>query len=127
MDIVGESQGVSRMKVNRASKLAGRPGQVELPAELRVDVIAHGFWKRGTTAMFDILIVYLDAGSYLRMTPEKALAKAEKENKELYLQACLERRRTFSPMVYSTNAIPGAEALAAQKILVTLLSYKLEK
>ena len=115
------------MKVNRASKLAGRPGQVELPAELRVDVIAHGFWKRGTTAMFDILIVYLDAGSYLRMTPEKALAKAEKENKELYLQACLERRRTFSPMVYSTNAIPGAEALAAQKILVTLLSYKLEK
>ena len=43
------------------------------------DVSAHGFWKRGTTAMFDIIIVNLDAGSYLHMTPEKALAKAEKE------------------------------------------------
>ena len=48
--------------------------------------------------MFDIRIVNLDSGSYLRMTPEKALAKAEKEKKDLYLQACLERRRTFTPM-----------------------------
>ena len=37
--------------------------------------------------MFDIRIVNLDTGSYLRMTPEKALAKAEKEKKDLYLQA----------------------------------------
>ena len=48
---------------------------------------AHGFWKRGTTAMFNIRIVNLDAGSYLSITPEKALAKAEKEKKYLYLQA----------------------------------------
>ena len=30
-------------------------------------------------------------------------------------------------MVYSTNAIPGAEALAAQKILAALISYKLNQ
>ena len=72
--------------------------------------------------MFNIQIVNLDAGSYLRMTPEKALAKAEKEKKDLYLQACLERRRTFTPMVYSADEIPGAEALAAQKRLAALLS-----
>ena len=39
--------------------------------------------------MFDIRIVNLRAGSYLRMTPEKALAKAEKEKNDLFLQACL--------------------------------------
>ena len=49
--------------------------------------------------MFDIRIVNLDAGSYLRMTPEKALANAEKEKKDLYHQAFLDRRRTFTPMV----------------------------
>ena len=59
--------------------------------------------------MFDILIVNLGAGSYLRMTPEKSLAKAEKENKDLYLQACLELRRTFTPMVYSADGIPAEE------------------
>ena len=37
--------------------------------------------------MFDIRIVNLDTSSYLRMKPEKALAKAEKEKKDLYLQA----------------------------------------
>ena len=58
--------------------------------------------------MFNIRIVNLDAGSYLRMTPEKALAKAEKENKDLYLQACLERRSTLTLMVYSVDRIPEA-------------------
>ena len=77
--------------------------------------------------MFDIRIVNLDAGSYLRMTPEKALAKAEKEKKDYCLQACLERRRNFTPMVYSVDGIPGAEALAAQKRLAALLSYKLKR
>ena len=66
-------------------------------------------------------------GSYLRMTLEKALAKVEKENKDLCLQACLERRRTFTPMVYSADRILGAEALAAQKRLAALLSYKLKR
>ena len=56
----------------------GRLGQVQVPAESRADVSAHSLWKRGTTAMFDIQISNLDADSYLRMTPEKALAKAEK-------------------------------------------------
>ena len=77
--------------------------------------------------MFNIRIFNLDAGSCLRMTPENALAKTEKEKKDLYLQACLERRRNFTTMVYSVDGIPGAEALASQKMLATLLSYKLKR
>ena len=85
--------------VKGSVRLVGQPVQVILPSELREDVSAHEFWKWGTTAMFDIRIVNLDAGSYLRMTLEKTLAKAEKEKKDLYLQAFLESRRTFTPMV----------------------------
>ena len=69
----------------------------------------------------------LDVGSYLRMTPEKALAKADKEKKDLNLKACLERRTIFTPMVYSADGIPRAEALAAEKVLALLLSYKLKR
>ena len=105
-----------------ADILARRPGQLEVPAESRVDVSAHRLWKRGTTVMFDIQIVNLGAGSYLRMTPEKDLANVEKEKKDLYLQVCLERRRTFTPMVYSADGIPGAEPLSAHKRLAALLS-----
>ena len=113
--------------VNGVARLIVQTGQVLVPAESRADVSAHGFWKCGTTAMFDIRIVNLDAGSYLRMTPEKALANSEKEKKDLYLQDCLERKRNFTPMVYSADGIPGAEALAAQKRLAALLSYKLKR
>ena len=58
--------------------------------------------------------------------PEKALAKAEKEKKDLYLQACLERRRNLTTMVYSAIGIPGLEDLAAYKRLAVLLSYRLK-
>ena len=49
------------------------------------------------------------------------------ENKYLYVQACLERRRTFTPMSYSADRMPGAEALVAQNRLAALLSYKLKR
>ena len=49
--------------------------------------------------MFDIQIFNLDVGSYLHMTPERALAKEEIKKKDLHLQACLESRRTFTSMV----------------------------
>ena len=62
--------------VNGAARFIGQLGQVVVPAESSADVSAHSFWKGGTTAMFDIRIVNLDAGSYLRMTTEKSLAKA---------------------------------------------------
>ena len=113
--------------VNGAARLVGQPGQIVVPAESRADVNTHGFWKRGTTTMFDIRIVNLDAGSYLHTTPEKALAKAEKEKKYVYLQACLEHRRTFTPMFYYAEIIPQAKALAAQKMLAALLRYKLKR
>ena len=77
-EVDGGTETVGRT-VNEAARLVGKPGQVVVHAESRADVSAHDLWKRGTTAMFDIRIVNLDVGSYLRMTPEKDLAKAEKE------------------------------------------------
>ena len=56
-----------------------------------------------------------------------AIAKAEKEKKDLYPQACMERRRTFTPMVYSADGILGSKALDAQKRLAALLSYNLKR
>ena len=53
-DIVGECQGGSGRTVNGAARLVVQPGQVQVPAELRVYISAHSFWKWGTTAMFDI-------------------------------------------------------------------------
>ena len=53
-DIVEEYKGVSGRTVNRRDRLVRRLRQVQVPEESRADISAHGFWKRGTTAMFDI-------------------------------------------------------------------------
>ena len=52
--------------------------------ETRADVRSHGFWRQGTTALFGVRIVNLDAGLYLHMTPDKSLVKVEKKNKDRY-------------------------------------------
>ena len=76
-DTVGDSQGGSGQKLNKEAVLVGSLVQVQVPAGSRAYISAHGFWKRGNTAMFDIIIFNLDVGSYLHMTPEKALEKVE--------------------------------------------------
>ena len=107
--------------------MASNLGQVEVPAESRADIRNHGLWKRGATANFDIIIVDLDEGSYLRMTLKKSLAKLKKDNKDLYLQACLECRSSFTTMSYSATGIPRVESLSAQKMLSAILIFNVKQ
>ena len=71
----------SGQAVNRSAVLAWRPGQVQVPADPRADVSAHGFWNQGTTAMFDIRIFNLDVGSYLLMTLKMLLQRRRKKRR----------------------------------------------
>ena len=52
---------------------------------------------------------------------------AEKEKNDKYLQPFLECRRSFTPMVYSTDGIPGTDAVTAQICLALLLSNNLKR
>ena len=94
------------------------------PRELRGDISAHGFWRRGTTAIFDVRIADTDAPSYRGQDPKKVLARHEKEKKDKYLDACIERRRQFTPLVYSVDGLMGSEARAASKRLASHLANK---
>ncbi|KAI2510018.1 hypothetical protein MHU86_4444 [Fragilaria crotonensis] len=65
--------------------------------ELRGDIAVHGFWTRGTTAIFDVRVTDTDAPSNRNTTPEKVLLRHEKEKKAKYGALCIARRRTFTP------------------------------
>ena len=96
----------------------------EVPPESRGDVSAHGFWKRGTTAIFDVRITDTDAPTYRNQDPVKVLALHEKLKKDKYLEKCLERRRQFTPLVFSVDGLRGKETDAAAKRLASLLAAK---
>jgi hypothetical protein len=94
------------------------------PMELRGDIAAHGFWRRGTTAIFDVRVTDTDAPSNRGQDPGKILRRHEKEKQGKYLDHCLARRRHFTPLVFSVDGMRGAEAQAASKRLASLLSTK---
>ena len=91
---------------------------------LRGDVSAHGFWSRGTTAIFDIRVTDTDASSYRNTDPLKVLKRQEKEKKDKYGGACLEAHMHFTPLVFSVDGLEGPEALAACKRLASRLAAK---
>ena len=97
-----------------------------MPGDSRADVAVYVFCKWDTSALFDIQIVNLDAGSYLPYTSVKDQEMAEKEKKYKYLQPCLERRQYFNPMVYSADEIIRTEAVSVHQYIASLLSIKLK-
>ena len=98
-----------------------------VPDESWVYVSVHGLWKWSISALFEMRIFNLYAGSYIRQMSAKALTMAKNGKKYNYLQPCLERRRSFNPMVYSMDGIPRTEAVAAHQCLAVLLSNKLKR
>ena len=76
------------------------------------------------TAVFDVRITDTDCPSSRHKEPHRVLASHEQVKKKKYLQACLERRRQFTPLVYSVDGMMGKEAQAATKQLAFLLAAK---
>ena len=92
--------------------------------ELRGDVSAHGFWTRGTTAVFDIRVTDTDSPSYRSTDPMKVLKNQEREKKLKYGEACRQSNMHFTPLVFSVDGLEGEEATAARKRLASRLAMK---
>lgn len=87
---------------------------------LHGDVSAHGFWSRGTTAIFDIRVTDTDAAASNRhLDPLKVLRRQEREKKDKYQEACLQAHQHFTPLVFSVDGLEGKEAMAARKRLAS--------
>jgi hypothetical protein len=74
--------------------------------------------------IFDVRVTDTDAPYHQGQDPHKILAKHEKEKKDKYVDACLARRRTFTPLVFLVDGLRGTEASAATKKLPSRLSEK---
>ena len=93
------------------------------PRELRGDIGVYGFWRRGTTAIFDVRVTDTDAATNRGSDPDKVLRRQEDEKKTKYLALCREAQLSFTPLVYSVDGMEGAEATAARKHLASKLAY----
>ena len=70
----------------------------------------RGVWEAQTEALFDIRVIDTDARSYCTRSPKDVLGTAEGEKKRKYLQACQDRRATFTLLCVSVDGMLGSEA-----------------
>ena len=69
-------------------------------------------------------VMNTNAKSYAGKQPEKCLQEAERTKKQIYLEACLQQLRHFSPFVASVDGLLGMEATATLKRLASSLATK---
>ena len=72
-------------------------------------------------------IVNTDSKSHSAKTQEKCLQEAEQKKKKMYLEACLQQRRHFSPLVASVDGLLGLEATSTLKRIASCLVTKWRK
>ena len=87
-------------------------------------MLVHGLWETGSSCVLDICIPDTNATSSADKTPKKVLETHVKRKKDKYLQACLYRRQSFTPFVYSVDGMAFKEAQAFEKRIASLLSDK---
>ena len=104
------------------NKERGQTSEPEM--ELRGDVAAHGFWKRGSTAIFDIRVTDVETPSQRGTDPGVLLKRHEEEKKKKYSKHCEKQRKHFTPLVFSTDGLLGVECEAASKRLASQISSK---
>ena len=109
-----------RLSAQEDSRTAGAPPTTAL----RGDVAVRGFWRRGTTTIFDGRITDVDCPTQRNIDPAKVLRRHENEKKGKYHEACMAERKHFTPLVFSTDSMRAPEADAASRRLAGQLSKK---
>ena len=69
-------------------------------------------------------VVNTDALTYHLKAPKNCLHEAENGKKKIYLEACQQQHRHFSPFVASVDWLLGVEATATLKTIVSCLATK---
>ena len=94
----------------------------------RSDVLVHGLWKRGEQAVLDTQAVDCNAPSRRNyMDSEKIFESCARVKKLQYLRPCVERRRSFTKLIYSVDGMAGREAQTFEKRTAHLLGEKWER
>ena len=94
---------------------------------LIADLAVRGVWQPQCDALFDIRVVDTDAPSYRSRAPQDILRTAELDKKRKYLQACQDRRASFTPICVSVDGLLGKETDFLIRRLCDFLCVKWER
>ena len=88
------------------------------------DLLVCNFYEKGTDLILDFCICDINQPSYLFKKPENILKHAESAKRNKYLNACIEQRRYFFPIVISCEGMMGKDTSIFFKKLAIKISEK---
>ena len=84
---------------------------------------ARGFWQDHSTCVFDVQVSDTDAPSCGNADPLTTLQRLVGAKKAKHGPACHERRKEFTPLIFSVDGMLETEARAALKRFVGSSSH----
>ena len=92
--------------------------------EQKGNLLIRDLWQQGIDSVHNMQVVNTDAQSHRTKYPEKCPKETERGEKRMYLEACLQQRRNFSPFVASVDGMLRVEATATLKRLASRRATK---
>ena len=86
------------------------------------DLLIRDIWHNGTDIVHDMRFVNTYARSHSENPLEKCLQEAKRAKKLMYLEACLQQRRHFSPFVSSFDVLMGVQETYTLKMISICLA-----
>ena len=120
-DVIGDMASLAWTGVVKEPEV--RPGTESSPG-LKADLLVRGVWHPQQNASFDIRVTDTDALSYADKSSDQILRAAEHEKKQKYMEACMTRHITFTPLVVSVDGLLAPEFQFFVKTLSLRLAEK---
>ena len=83
--------------------------------EYKGNLLIHDLWQNGTKSVYNMPVLNTYVKSHSAKTPEKCRQEVERAKKKMYLEACLQQCRHFSPSVTVVYGILDVEVVATLK------------
>ena len=118
---------VERTKARSARSSGTKNHAVASPPEVteqKGDLLICDLWQKGTDSVHNMRFVNTDTQSHRKKDPDMCLQEAERGKKRMYLEACLQKRRHFSPFVALVDGLLGVEVTETLKRLASRLATK---
>ena len=125
--LIYSGRAVRRTKPTPAGSTKTNPSETPEAPEVtdqKGDLLIPDLCQQGTNSVHDMRVVNTDALTYQSKAPEKFLYEAKKGKKKMYLEACLQQRRHFSPFVALADRLLGVEETATLKRIASRLATK---
>ena len=99
--LIFSSRAVKRTKATAARDVGTTYQSGAPPPEVKEhkgNLLIHNLWQNETDSVHDMRVANTDAKSHMAKSVEKCLQEAERGNKMMYFEACLQQHRPSSPI-----------------------------